>query len=209
MVGMTLAELDFGQTVGAGALNALFTAVLVGGAAGLLIKWFEQKAAERRDKADQTAAERRAEEDRLHEEQIQNRQFEYQRRDALRETYAQLLIAQRRSRQASLELAKASVAPGQCIHEKAVSAHDEFINLYHRLNLDASAEMWRDARALRDILDDMLELGQERRAKECEELVKFARWARQNLERSFRLELKHETLQPRRDLGKYDKRKES
>ena len=92
------------------------------------------------------------------------------------------------------------------IDELAESTHSEFIDLYHRLNLDASEEMWRDARALRHILDDMLDFGREGNAEKCEQLVRFARRARQNLERSFRIRLEHEPLQSRNDLGTYNKK---
>ena len=70
-----LAELDFGHTVAADALSALFTAVLVGLAAGLVVSWFGAR----------------------HDERQQDRSLEHQTRAALRETYAQLLVSQRRS----------------------------------------------------------------------------------------------------------------
>jgi hypothetical protein len=192
-----LAELDFGHTVAADALSALFTAVLVGLAAGLVVSWFGAR----------------------HDELQQGRSLEHQTRAALRETYAQLLVAQRRSRQASLELARSGGSLGRRhrrsgrtsdelhIGELAESAHSEFIDFYHRLNLDASEEMWRDARALRHVLDDMLDSGREGNAEKCERLMKLARSARQNLERSFRIRLKNKPLQSHRDLGKYDKGK--
>jgi hypothetical protein len=47
-----LAQLDFGKTVAAEALNALFTAVLVGLVAGLLVSRYEHRAAERRRQAE-------------------------------------------------------------------------------------------------------------------------------------------------------------
>ena len=190
-----LAELDFEQTVAADALSALFTAVLVGLAAGLIVRWFGAR----------------------HDLRQQGRSLENQTRAALREIYAQLLVAQRRSRQASLKLARSSGSPGRIykrfhrssedlrIGELAESAHSEFIDLYHRLNLDASEQMWRDARALRHVLDDMLDSGRKGNIKECKDLMELARSARQNLECSFRIRLGNEPLQSRRYLGKYDK----
>jgi hypothetical protein len=65
--------------------------------------------------------------------------------------------------------------------------------------------MWRDLRGLRSVLDDMLEYAQAGAGEECDALVRTAKWARQNLERSFRLRLGNEPLQKRRNLGKYDK----
>ena len=69
-----LAELSFWQTVAAGALQVIFTALLVAGIAAFVVKRYE---------------------------------LEHQTRAALRETYADLLVAQRRSREASLALADA------------------------------------------------------------------------------------------------------
>jgi hypothetical protein len=82
----------------------------------------------------------------------------------------------------------------------AVQAHDSFIELYHRLNLDASRTMWKDARSLRKVLDKMLEEGRAGNPEECERLQEIARHARQNLEGSFRDRLRHEVLQPRKDV---------
>src|SRR5439155_1212688 len=125
-----------------------------------------------------------------HERQLQVRQLEYQTRAALRETYAELLVAQRRSREASLRLAnEPGPAPSGDLEVQAVSAHGHFIDLYHRLNLDASREMWEDARVLRNVLDHMLKEAKRGNAGECETLAKTARSARQNLERSFRIRL--------------------
>jgi hypothetical protein len=181
-----LAELDFGQTLLAGFFNAVFAAVFVAGAAALTVKWYEGRAEDRRQKL----------------------QLEHQTRAALRETYAQLLVAQRRSRQASVQLAKAGGASAsEDLDRKAVLAHDEFIDAYHRLNLDVNKEMWEDARGLRLVLDRMLDRGRLGRVQECEALVPTARDARQNLERSFRLRLGGEPLQDRNALGEFDRRR--
>lgn len=192
---MIVAQLDFGQTVATGALNALFTAIMVGGIAAFVIKRYENRAADRRLKAEE-----------LHDERLKSQEMEHQTRAALRETYAQFLVAQRRSRQASIDLAEArSTSSEAAPAEEAFKAHSEFIDLYHRLNLDASQEMWIEARGLRHVLDDMLECGRRRDVKGAEALADTARDARQNLERSFRIRLGYQPLQKRRPLGKYDK----
>jgi hypothetical protein len=127
------------------------------------------------------------------------------REAARRETVGRLLIAQRRSREASHELARAGGASrDQRLKEEATSAYDEFIDLYHLLNLDASRDMWKEARGLRRVLGAMLQEAQLGNAEKCEALAKVAQKARQNLERSFRMELGHEPLQARRRLGEYD-----
>src|SRR5690242_17395931 len=106
-----VAELTFGQTVLASLLAALFTALFVGIMAALVVRLFEKRAAEDRQRADQRheaqlqrfeqrAAEDRQRADQRHEAQLQERQLEYQTRGALRETYAMFLVAQRKSRQA-------------------------------------------------------------------------------------------------------------
>ena len=124
----------------------------------------------------------------------------------LRETYALLLAAQRRSRQASLQLARAGGEPGDPeLLEGAIAAHDSFIKLYHRLNLDAPKSIWREARALQDVLGDMLMTAAAGNEVECERLMKTARSARQNLEGSFREFLQREPLQTRKNVGKYDR----
>jgi hypothetical protein len=43
------------------------------------------------------------------------------------------------------------------LREAAIEAHNEFIDLYHRLAHDADRPMWLDARTLRAVLDDMLD----------------------------------------------------
>jgi hypothetical protein len=135
-----------------------------------------------------------------------NRELEHQTREALRRTYAELLVAQRRSREASLRLAEAGgAAAAEPLAAEAVAAHAEFIDRYHQLNLDSSREMWLEARGLRDVLGRMLELGRAGRTAECKRVAKVARDARQNLERSFRNRLGYEGHQARRKLGKFDK----
>lgn len=212
-----LAELDFWETVGAGFLNVLFTAVFVGIVAALVVRSYgarmdkrlqeaDQAHAKRLQNADQAHAKRLREADARHEKELQKRQLEHEARAALRETYAQLLIAQRRSREASRRLAQAGGASrDQRLEREATSAHDEFIDLYHRLNLDASTQMWKDARGLRRVLSLMLKAARRGRAEECEALAGFARKARQNLEGSFRRRLKHKPLQRRKSLGVHDR----
>jgi len=249
---VVLAELSFGQTVAADALDALFTAVLVGFAATLVVGIFqgrsekrrrdaekredqlqreteqreedrrreaekredqlqretEQREEDRRREAEKREDDRRRKAERLHDEQLQFREFEHQTRAALRETYAQFLIAQRRSREASLTLAKSGSAPEkEYVVKQALEAYDEFIDFYHRLNLDATREMWIDARRLRKILEDMLKCAQQGEAQECERLKVLARRARQNLENTFRSRLRYEPFDPlqlHKDLGKYE-----
>ncbi|MEU6882918.1 hypothetical protein [Streptomyces sp. NPDC046712] len=198
---MFLAQLNFNESVGVAALNAAFTAILVGGFAALLVKRFEVRASK----------------------DLKKRDLEHQNRTALRETYAQLLVAQRRSREASVQLAEfrkpwrrrlrrrlpaiARSTADVDLEEKVQLTHDEFIETYHRLNLDADEQMWRDVRALREVLDHMRDLGKKGEAKQCRALRKTdARNARQNLERSFRVLLDHDPLQDRKPInGKYDK----
>jgi hypothetical protein len=103
------------------------------------------------------------------QERLQTEQLEYQTRTALRESYAQLLTAQRRSREASISLAKAGgTARDEKFANAAVIAHTEFIDAYHMINLDASADMWREARGLRNVVDKMLEHGKDGNAAACE-----------------------------------------
>lgn len=192
---MILAQLTFFETVAAGTLNVLLTAVFVGGIATLLVKSQEDRAASRRQESEK-----------LHEEGLQARQLEHQTLQALRENYKALLVAQRQAREAALELADAggSSQDGD-LAGAATMAHATFIDLYHSLDLDASRNMWKDARALRHILDDMLAESRGGNRERCEELYSLARLARQNLEQSFRSRLGHERLQNRNDLGDYAK----
>jgi len=212
---------NFGQTVAAGALNVLFTAILVTLIGGIAVSGYQARIDKRRREAEAREEKRRREaeareEDRRreaeaqHEKQLQAHQLEYQTRAALRETYADFLVAQRRSREASVKLAKAGTASPdrQRLEEEAVLAHADFINLYHRLNLDADRPMWKDARSLRKVLDDMLKEGKQGNDTACEALAEVARKARQNLERSFRIRLEHKPLQKRKDVGTYDRRED-
>jgi hypothetical protein len=144
---------------------------------------------------------------RRHQMNLLNRELEHQARAALRQTYGELLIAQRRSREASLQLAAAPRTIGDddssardALTTAAIAAHSEFLERYHRLNLDASRTMWIEARGLRDVLDAMLKAAKEGEAIEVEQLGKAARHARQNLEGSFRLRLGYERLQGRKPL---------
>jgi len=140
-----------------------------------------------------------------------NRELEHQTRAALRQTYYKLLVTQRRSREASLRLATTpsngnSSAGEEALRTEATAAHGEFIEQYHQLNLDASRDMWIEARGLRHVLDDMLKAAQEGDVDNATRLFDVARDARQNLERSFRARLGHNVLQARRPLPyPYDK----
>jgi hypothetical protein len=138
--------------------------------------------------------------------ELLQKELEHQTRETLRRAYAQLLTAQRRSRELSLRLAEAGGNDADAnLAETAAAAHDEFIDCYHQLNLDSSPDMWLEVRGLRHVLDTMLEKGRTGDAAECQTLFQTARDARQNLERSFRKRLGHEALQPRRPLGPFDK----
>lgn len=195
---MTLADLGFGQTIAVSLLGALFTAAFVGVAAEVVTRKYQDRSAARRAGAK-----------RAHERRLLGRQLEHQTRAALRETYAQLLVAQRKSREASRRLSRATdPAERQQLDDEAGSALDRFMDLYHRLNLDVSRDMWLDARGLRNILEDMLAAARGAEREKCERLARLARDARQNLEIGFRSRLGHAPLQSRRDLGvPYDKRK--
>jgi hypothetical protein len=144
-----------------------------------------------------------------HQEQLQNKELEHQTRAALRETYDRLLVAQRRSRTASMELAHAdgaSDSEARRLDDEAAAAHAAFIEQYHLLNLDATPEVWIEARGLRHVLDNLVKAGRARRVDEAERLEKLARRARQNLERSLRSRLGQDVLQLRNPLGEpYDK----
>jgi hypothetical protein len=133
-------------------------------------------------------------------------QAEQDRREALRETFNLFLVAQRRSREASTALCAAVDTPAATdLGRAATHAGDEFIERYHALNLDASRDMWLEARGLRDVLEHLLAAAQQGDKEECEHLSKLARDARQNLERSFRARLGQRPLQRRRPLGRFDK----
>ncbi len=138
-------------------------------------------------------------------ESLLQREMEYQARETLRQCYRQVLESQRRCRQACLRLAKAGGAePGADLAAEAAATHGEFIDAYHALNLDSTEAMWKEARGLRDVLDDMLEYATAGRS--VDKLGELARDARQNLERTFRKRLDQQPLQRRRPLGEpYDK----
>lgn len=133
-------------------------------------------------------------------------EHEFQSRQALRESYARLLVVQRRSRQASLGLASAQNDQRDRALTQAIEAHDEFIDEYHRLALDSDQTMWRELRRLRRVLDAMCKYATEGNNAKCQSLSDDARHARQNLERSFRIRLGYEPLQDRKRLDEeYDK----
>jgi hypothetical protein len=147
----------------------------------------------------------RARERRQRSELLQ-KELEHQTNEILRRAYAQLLTAQRRSRELSIRLAEGGgSAADATLAGMAIAAHDDFIDCYHQLNLDSTPEMWLEVRGLRHVLDKMLEKAQAGDAAECRILVQTARDARQNLERTFRERLGHEALQARHPLGSYDK----
>jgi hypothetical protein len=202
VIRMVVAQLDFGQTVLAGALNALFTAVLVTAAAGLLVKWFEGRAAERRLEAEAREAERRRELEVLHAERMQEQQHEHQTRAELRRVYTELLVKQRRSREASRRLAAARQPRTRALAE-AEAAYADFIDAYHGLNLDASRVMSRDARVLQKTLSDLYRFAKEGPAGPVQQLADDAKAARQNLEGSFRTRLGYEALHDRNTLTDY------
>ncbi|APX02014.1 hypothetical protein [Arthrobacter sp. QXT-31] len=211
-------ELTFPETVWSNVINALatafFTASLVAWGAAVLVHRLESQENLRRDNRSKTLlkeSEDRAEQqkqlDKEHDDRQQLREHEYQMRSALRESYARLLVVQRRSRQESLTLSRLGEGESRAAAKVvARQAHDDFIDEYHRLALDADRSMWFELRALRHILDDMLKYAELGAFRECESLTKTARDARQNLERSLRRRLGHPPLQRRNFLGeKYDK----
>lgn len=191
-----ISALNFGETVASGALNAVFTALFVAGAATWVIKRRESRETDRRRQED-------IEQERLRRE----REEEFQTRAALRAAYALLLVAQRRSREAFVLLAK-SASDDIKVDAAATQAYALFIDEYHRLALDASDDMWRELRRLRRILGAMKSSAQKRDAASCDELFELARDARQNLEGSFRKRLGYSPLVERNDLGKYDRLKD-
>lgn len=191
-----------------GLSNAVATALFVGGVAAVVVKRFEGRQAEHRQSLQNDYDKSQKTLEAQHSDLQQRREQEFQTRDSLRASYAELLIVQRRSRQASLRLAATPVEDRIELEREAGRAHDAFIDQYHRLALDADKEMWFDARSLRDILDDLLAAARttphtEATAKKCAALATYARHARQNLERSFRLRLGHQPLQDRKDVGRY------
>jgi gas vesicle protein len=132
------------------------------------------------------------------------RELEHQTREALRQGYTELLVSQRRCREACLRLAEAGGAERSSdLAAEATAAHDAFLDAYHLLNLDSTTEMWQEVRGLRDVLDQMLDYA--KAGRDVVNLGDLARDARQNIERRFRERLGHQPHQKRRPLGVYDK----
>lgn len=152
-------------------------------------------------KADQERADLQRELSEAHDRRRQDQEQEFQSRQALRETYARLLVMQRRSRQASLALSKAEGSALVEAEATAVESHNAFLDEYHRLALDADHEMWIQLRTLREVLDAMLLWAREGDTLQCEQLYKSARFARQNLEGRFRERLKYLALQKPKGIG--------
>ena len=126
-------------------------------------------------------------------------------RASLREIYTELLQTQRRSREASLALARAGGEKSNPqLAEIAVARRAEFLELYHGLNLDASRPLWEEVRRLRAILSCLLVKAKEADGSESERLAKLARKARQNVQREFRRSLGHRPLQKRKPLEEFD-----
>jgi hypothetical protein len=141
-----------------------------------------------------------------HDRRQLEQEHEFQSRQALRESYARLLVVQRRSRQSSLGLARARNDQRERALIQAIQAHDEFIDEYHRLALDSNQTMWRELRRLRKVLDAMCQYAKEGDDAKCQSLSDAARHTRQNLERSFRERLGYAPLQDRKPLDEeYDK----
>ncbi|MDR6862679.1 hypothetical protein [Phycicoccus sp. 3266] len=172
-------------------------------AAALLLA--DQQRADALTKAETERADLRRQLDKEHDERQQARDHEFQSRAALRESYTELLVAQRRSREASKALAESGDISRIEAGAAASKAHDEFIDVYHRLALDADRPMWLELRSLRAVLDDMVQAAASGDLDQCTQLAGVARDARQNLERSFRARLGHEPLQDRHPLGRYEK----
>jgi lactoylglutathione lyase len=143
--------------------------------------------------------------ERRHKDRLLNLELEHQTREALRRRYGELLVTQRRSREASLRLAEAGKKADKALAADAVAAHAEFVDSYHELNLDSNRPMWLEARGLRDALGRTLELAQSGHLAGCRDAAGLARDARQNLERSFRQRLGHKPHQCRRNLREFDK----
>lgn len=229
-------ELTYDQTIQAGLSNAFyaalftafFTALFVVVVAGLFVGYFERRDKDRREKDERRDKDRREVEaaerskalleetqdradlqrklDQEHDDRQQKQEFEFETRKALRESYTRLLIAQRRSREDSLALSTACDDARNSALIKAKQAHSDFIDEYHTLALDADPAMWLELRALRHVLDVMLEKAEAGVAEDCIPLTRKARDARQNLERMLRIRLGYEPLQERNDLKEYDKK---
>jgi hypothetical protein len=198
-------ELTFGQTIWTSVIGALATAVFTAALVTIGARWVVMSAENKRADDLLEAERKRADLDRELSEEHDQRQraheHEFQSRQALRESYARLLVVQRRSRQASLALSRAQGEPRVEAAARAEVAHDEFIDEYHRLALDADRNMWRQLRQLRKALDAMLLWAREGDRERCEQLAKSARSARQNLEHCFRERLGYRALQGPKDVG--------
>jgi predicted RNase H-like HicB family nuclease len=211
MISLVPLELSFGETIvanAAGALfTALFTALFVTYFASILVKKVESREANRRAQAEEERAKSLLAESKEHDNRRQRQEHEFQSRSSLRDAYSRLLVAQRRSRQASLDLSEKQGESREAALTKAKDAHDDFIDEYHRLALDADRPMWLELRGLRHILDDMLKYAKQDDSPTCISLTETARKARQNLEISLREQLGHPPLQERNPLpGDYDKK---
>jgi hypothetical protein len=220
-------ELTFGQTVWVSVISALATAVFTAGLVTIGARWIvmgaedkrairvreadqerandlreaDERRADAMRKADQERADLQRELSEAHDRRRQDHEHEFQSRQALRETYARLLVMQRQSRQASLALSKAEGSARVEAETAAVDSHNAFLDEYHRLALDADPDMWEQLRTLRQALDAMLLWAREGDTARCEQLYKSARAARQNLEGRFRKRLKYGELQQPKDVG--------
>jgi hypothetical protein len=198
-------ELTFKQTIWASVVDDLATAAFTAALVTLGAQFIVQRAQNQREGAlHQEEQDRAAAETQLSKMQARRRQRqeqEFQSRKSLREAYASLLVMQRRSRQASLALSKAVGEARPQADDAAVDAHNDFLDEYHRLALDADRDMWVELRHLRKALDVMLLWAREGDTARCEDLYESARAARQNLERQFRLRLHHSELQKPKSVG--------
>jgi hypothetical protein len=131
---------------------------------------------------------------------LQRGNLEYQTRASLRAIYTHVLITQRRSREASLALARAGGRAESGLLEAAEQAHAEFMDSYHELNLDSNEAMWRAARTLLGVLTEMLNQAKAGEVAACLDLADVARNARRNLEGSFRRRFRHQSLQPHKPI---------
>jgi hypothetical protein len=208
-----MADLNFDQSVELAAATALFdaffTAVLVAGAAVIVVNCLQNRAdrsrrAEegRRARAAAALEARQLDDQRKlaeeHDLRQQDIQLAYQTRSALRESYVRLLVVQRRSRELSIRRsdfpANAVDAATREATTAAIDAYDDFVNEYHRLALDADAEMWPHLRRLEATLKEMLAKAQEGDARTCRSLGREAAHARRQLEDTFRVHLGHAEL---------------
>lgn len=171
---------------------------LAGVALGSLIRFYSDKSV---TKTHQQHEERLAALDR------RQREIEAQEehRARLREVYIDLVRAARRSRESSLSLAitKGSTDASEEVEGltmTATVAHDQFVEEYHLLYLIADHDIYERLRELRSVLDEMLKAAKIGDRKLCEEDVKHARHARQNLAGAFRIALGEKPLQPHKSL---------